>query len=319
MQIATASTPRLSNPNPPKQTPAKTKSKIFKKLTPHIIVKLIRSGVKLNAIAMTHNTTIAAVSNQLKSAGLTYKEIRSQAVEDFVLSNVKEIQEGKTTIAQITKDSPWPAKQINNAFSKLGSKNKPIKIPINILEDIIEKLSRGEKYKTIIKNYDYKFHELRNAVQKFAGKKIIEIRGWTDKQKQTVELLNKGMSLSQIGKEMGCSRQCVSLTLQKLGIPVPYIKEIKVRHSEVIGMLKGGEYIQDVAEKTGLSCSAISQIGSKNKIKITRKPCRQRLPNPNKEKLINDVRSGIGRPTALAAKYDTTVQTACRWCREAGL
>ena len=188
-----------------------------------------------------------------------------------------------------------------------------------IIDEAVWKLEAGGYFTDIAKNIEIDYDTLYMALKKATGKSVKEIKSQfanpRERYQKAMELLDNGRSISETAREIGVSRQAVSLWLKKRGSE-SFLSAKQLAQAKARELVRAKELTQsEISEKTGVCRSIVLEIAQDENIKL---PRRARSPHPAYAAAAQDLQAGM-QYQDVAKKYGLSLSCSYKWAVKNGM
>lgn len=293
-----------------------------------VLVQRIRSGVTMKQLCQEYRVQSSRIAAVLSEGGGSYKVLREEAMRSDALLVLERIKGGET-VSDAAAKSVWPpsrfvalVREAADGYVRLV-KPKQVLVSDSVSAADIEKavalLADGVPLRQIADGLGHPLQHLYVALQRHTGKKVNDLKGWSPRQQEFAQLAGEGLSLGEIARQCGVSRQCVSQVLQGIGIDLPSKIEKDKARAVARSLLCDGLDRHQIAAKAGLCAGTVVKMAQKEGVSVPRKKnVRTKPEHPAKQLVIQDARDG-GHYSDIAKKYGVALMTVHVWAKGAGV
>jgi len=252
--------------------------------------------------------------------------------QNIIDETVRRLSTGESFLA-IAKDMKINCNTLYYAFRGATGKSvleiKPLKkrvlksgksTPVSqgIIEETVRRLEAGSCFSDIAKKIQIDYDILYAAFKKATGKSVKEIKRHSDPRERfqkAMELLANGLSISETAREIGVTRQAVSLWVKRRDseslLPAKKQAQLKARN-----LIKAGQLSQaSITEMTGVSRSIVLEIAHRENVRL---PRRVRRPHPAYAAAVQDLQHGVGYRD-VAKKHGLSLSCSYKWAVKIGM
>jgi len=293
-----------------------------------VLVQRIRSGVTMKQLCQEYRVQSSRIAAVLSEGGCSYKVLREEAMRSDVLLALERIKGGEP-VSDVAAESVWPPSRFVALIREAAGGNvrliKPKRAVVSdsVSGDDVEKavafLADGVPLRQIADDLGYHLQHLYVALQRHTGKKVNDLKGWSPRQQEFARLAGEGLSLGEIARQCGVSRQRVSQVLQGIGIDLPSKIEKDKARAVALSLLGDGLDRHQIAAKAGLCAGTVVKMAHKEGVSVPRKKnVRTKPDHPAKQLAIQDAKDGESY-SEIAKKYGVALMTVHVWAKAAGV
>ena len=256
---------------------------------------------------------------QVVSLNIINETVRRLSTGESFLAIAKDMEINCNTLYYAFRHATGKSvKEIKPRSSRLSTCGKWLQINQGTIDEAVRRLEAGGYVAEIAKHAQVDYVTLYRAIKKATGKTVKEIRHHlsypSERHKKALKLLDSGVSISEAAREVGVSRQAVSLWVKKRGIGglLSSKRQAQEKARELIRERKLSQ--AEISERTGVCRSIVLAIAHEERIRLPR-PVRK--PHPAYAAAIHDLQQGLGYQE-VAEKYGLSVSCSYKWAVKTG-